>query len=110
MAFVRLAEGSFACCIYVTWHDGIAAGVWAISLASGSTEAQLSDGCPAAVAAGTATGTAVSIDRTTGELSFIGGSPAKVRGSVNVGLEPSAVAVDSATGASTSRIRRWQAP
>ena len=80
-------------------ESGYFSGVWIISLASGNTKAQLSDGCPAAVAADTATKTGVSIDSTSGELSFIGGSPAQVTGSLSVGLEPSAVAVDSATGA-----------
>lgn len=80
-------------------QTGYFSGVWVINLASGDTQAQLSDGCPAAVAADTATGTGVSVDQNAGTLSFIGGSPDRVTGTISVGLEPSAVAVDPATGA-----------
>lgn len=80
-------------------QSGFFSGVWVINLASGNTQAQLSDGCPAAVAADTATGTGVSVDQDAGSLSFIGGSPSRVTGTLSVGLEPSAVAVDPATGA-----------
>jgi YVTN family beta-propeller protein len=80
-------------------ESGFFSGVWVISLASGDTLAQISDGCPTAVAADTATGTGVSIDQAAGKLSFIAGSPRRVTGSISVGLEPSAVAVDPASGA-----------
>jgi len=80
-------------------ESGYASGVWVINLATGDWESQLSDGCPAAVAVDTATGTAFSVDENAGMLSFIAGQPAPwVTGSVRTGIAPCALAVDPATG------------
>ena len=96
---VAVAVNQKANTIYVAnCASGYFDGVWVIDAANEATDAEISDGCPAAITTDPANNTAYVIDGDSGALSVISGSSYEVVAHIGVGEEPSAVAVDPDTG------------
>jgi YVTN family beta-propeller protein len=97
---VAVAVNTTANTLYaVNCAPGFFNGIWVINAADGSTDSEIKDGCPEAVATDAASNTAYVLDGDTGALSVINGVTFAVTvPAISVGKAASAVAVDPDTG------------